>query len=85
MAKFHYNKVALLKMFSTIHVETLGGVVIVFHFTQNEEFITLADPSLSLLTGEEEGEMDSLEDLPQHKVTDYRSVNTRTLHMFGQL
>lgn len=43
-------------------------------YSQNEEFITLADPSLSLLTGEEEGEMDSIEEIPQHKVTDYRSV-----------
>ena len=26
------------------------------------------------LTGDEEGEMDSMDELPQHKVTDYKSV-----------
>ena len=37
------------------------------------EFVMLADPLLSSLT-DEEGEMDSMDELPQHKVTDYRSV-----------
>ncbi len=45
---------------------------------QVEEFIALADPKLSVFT-EDEGsmEMDVLE-LPQHKITDFRSV-TRSL------
>ena len=40
---------------------------------QAEEFITLADPKLSLFTGEEEegeGPMDA-EEIPQHKITNF--------------
>jgi len=39
---------------------------------QNEEFITLADPKLSLFTGEEEDvDMMDVNDIPQHKITDF--------------
>ena len=40
--------------------------------SQNEEFITLADPKLSLFTGEEEDvDMMDVNDTPQHKITDF--------------
>ena len=39
---------------------------------QAEEFITLADPKLSLFTGEEEGEGEmDVNELPQHKITNF--------------
>ena len=42
------------------------------NLSQNEEFITLADPKLSLFTGEEEDvDMMDVNDMPQHKITDF--------------
>ena len=40
-------------------------------FSQNEEFITLADPKLSLFTGDEQDVEMDVNDIPQHKITDF--------------
>ena len=39
-----------------------------------EEFVALTDPKLSIFTGEEE-EMDSYDERPTHKITQFRCVN----------
>ena len=47
-------------------------VAIAFFLSQTEEFITLADPKLSLFTGKEEDvDMMDVNDIPQHKITDF--------------
>ena len=38
---------------------------------QVEEFIALADARLSVFTGEEDGAMEDMNDIPQHKITNF--------------
>ena len=42
---------------------------IYYYVFQTEEFIILADPSLSLFTADQES---ALDEIPQHKITDFR-------------
>ena len=38
---------------------------------QVEEFIALADARLSVFTGDEDGAMEDMNDIPQHKITNF--------------